>query len=297
MKIETLFRHCREAFRSLTRNTWMTFAAVSAVGVTLLIFGFFLVFAFNISFMASELDKQVNVRAFLQPNVTSDDIDQVIGQLKKDPAVKSVKFQSKEDGLRQMKKQWGDDDRILKGLERGNPLPDTLVIKAKNPQKTKQLADSMDQYSQIADKDYGEGVTNNILDLSAWIRDAVFVFGLGLAILAAFLISNTIKLTIFARRREIEVMRLVGASNWFIRWPFFIEGSIIGILGAIVPMTVTLVSYNAVIGILDANGGQGIFKLLPMWPLSLYVAGMTTILGIMIGVWGSMISVRRFLRV
>ncbi|SFS33011.1 permease-like cell division protein FtsX [Marininema halotolerans] len=297
MKIDTLFRHTREAFRSLTRNTWMTFAASSAVAVTLLIFGFFLVFAFNISYMATELDKQVAVRAFFQPNVTDDDIDQVIAQIKKDPAVAKVKFVSKEDGLRQMKENWGDDESFFRGLEKGNPLPDGLVIQAKDPQKTKALSDSLDKYSQISDKSYGEGVTNNILGISEWVRNAVFIFGLGLAILAAFLISNTIKLTIFARRREIEIMRLVGASNWFIRWPFFIEGSIIGVLGAIIPTAVTLVSYNAVLGILNADGAYSLFKLLPMWPLSMYVAGITTILGILIGVWGSMISVRRFLKV
>ncbi|MFC4077457.1 permease-like cell division protein FtsX [Salinithrix halophila] len=297
MKIDTFFRHIRESFRSLKRNTWMTFAAVSAVGVTLLIFGIFLVFAFNISYMAGELDKQVSIRAFMEVTASDDDIDQTKAQLEKDPAIKSVKIVPKEDGLRELKQQWGDDKRFLEGLEEGNPLPDALVIQAKDPQQTEPLANKIKKFNQVSGVDYGEGVTDNLLDLSAWIRNTVFLFGFGLAVLAAFLISNTIKLTIFARRREIEIMRLVGASNWFIRWPFFIEGGMIGVMGAIVPVAISLVGYNAVLNILDAGKAYSFFKMLPMWPLALYVAGITIILGVIIGVWGSLISISRFLKV
>lgn len=297
MKIETMVRHTQEAFRSLIRNNWMTFAAVSAVAVTLLIFGIFLIFAFNISYMASELDKQVAIRASIVPNATPDDIDQLQNQIDKDSAVKSVDFVSKEEGLKRMKEQWGDDEKFLKGLENDNPLPDTLEIQAKDPQTTQSLAKKIGQYNLVEHVDYGEGVTDRLLDLSSWVRNVVMIFGLSLAIMAAFLISNTIKLTIFARRREIEIMRLVGASNWFIRWPFFIEGGMIGILGAIVPVTVVLLGYNAVLGILGAGDAYSFFKLRGMWPLSMYVGGITMIMGVIIGVWGSLISIRRFLRV
>ncbi|GGE04608.1 cell division protein FtsX [Marinithermofilum abyssi] len=298
MKIDTMIRHTREAINSLRRNTWMVFAACSAVAVTLLIFGIFLVFAFNINYLASELDKQVAIRASVSVSATDDDIDQLKGQLEKEPEVKKVTFVPKEEGLKQMKAQWGDDAHFLSGLEEDNPLPDTFVIEAKNPQQTERLAKKIDQnYRLIDHTEYGEGVTDKLLGLSSWVRNMVLVFGLGLAALAAFLISNTIKLTIFARRREIEIMRLVGASNWFIRWPFFIEGGVIGILGAIVPVTVVLVGYNAVVNILEANNAYSFFKLMGMWPLSFYVAGLTTLLGVMIGVWGSLISIRRFLRV
>ncbi|PTX59672.1 cell division transport system permease protein [Melghirimyces profundicolus] len=298
MKIETMFRHFKEAFKSLVRNNWMTFAAVSAVSVTLLIFGIFLVFAFNINYMASELDKQVSIRASLNAQIDADQIDQIQAQLKKNPQVKEVNFVSKQQGLQMMKEQWGDDKEFLEGLEKDNPLPDILEIQAKDPQQTEALAKEIRKSypNQVDQVDHGEGVSDRLLNLSAWVRNMVLVFGLGLAVLAAFLISNTIKLTIFARRREIEIMRLVGASNWFIRWPFFIEGAVIGMLGAIVPVTVVLLGYNAVVSILDADKAYSFFKLLGMWPLSLYVAGLTTMLGILIGVWGSLISIRRFLR-
>ena len=135
-----------------------------------------------------------------------------------------------------------------------------------------------------------------MLDFSSLVRNVVLVFGLGLAVLAAFLISNTIKLTIFARRREIEIMRLVGASNWFIRWPFFIEGAFIGMLGAVFPVIIVLAFYKAALNVLTAQS-YSFIKMLPMMPLSLYVALLTTFLGVLIGVWGSVISIRRFLKV
>jgi cell division transport system permease protein len=263
----------------------------------LLIFGFFLVFAFNISFMASELDKQMSVRASMSAAASADDIDQLKAQIEKNPLVKKVEFVSKEEGLKMMKEQWGDDSKFLEGLEKDNPLPDTLVIHPTDPQQIPELGDEVKKFNQVEEVDYGEGVTDRLLDLSSLIRNVVLLFGLGLAVLAAFLISNTIKLTIFARRREIEIMRLVGASNWFIRWPFFFEGGLIGILGSIVPVTVVLLVYSAVIRVLDADSPYGFFKLLPIWPLSLWIAGMTIFLGVAIGVWGSLISIRRFLKV
>jgi cell division transport system permease protein len=298
MKIDTMLRHAREAVKNLRRNSWMTFAAVSAVGVTLLIFGFFLVFAFNINYLVGELDKQMGVTAFVSQTATTYDVDALKKQISQMPEVKSVEFVPKSVGLEQMKKQWGKDSSFLDGLEGDqNPLPDMFRITPKDPQKIKELQAKIKQLNQIDDADSGDGVSDRLLALSYYVRIVVLVFGTGLAVLSAFLISNTIKLTIFARRREIEIMRLVGASNWFIRWPFFIEGALIGILGSIVPVAIVLVVYNAFLNIMDAGQGYNFFKALDMWPLSLYVALLTMALGVVIGVWGSIMSIRRFLKV
>lgn len=298
MRIETLLRHIREAFKSLLRNNWMTFAAVSAASVTLLIFGFFLVFAFNINYMASELDREVSIRVFLNASISSDEVDDVKNQIAKNSKVKSVKFISKQEGLESMKGWFGEDEKFLDGLEKDNPIPDMFEVMAKDPRQSESLSEELkrDFPNQVDNADFGGGVSRSILDMSSLVRNVVFIFGLALAVLAAFLISNTIKLTIFARRREIEIMRLVGASNWFIRWPFFIEGALIGLMGSILPVSVVLAGYSAVIQILDADKAYSFFKLLGMWPLSLWVGGLTAVLGVLIGIWGSFISIRRFLR-
>lgn len=301
MKIDTMFRHVQEAFRSLFRNRIMTFSAMSAVAGTLFIFGIFIAVAMNIQFLAKELDKQMSLRASISVTATNEDIDRLQKEIGQDPDVKSVSFVSKEEGLRRMKEQWGDDSKdFFRGLEgEENPLPHMLVIVPKDPQKIKSLAEKVENNNKnfIDQVDSGGGVTDDLLNFSSWIRNIVLLFGVGLAILSAFLISNTIKLTIFARRREIEIMRLVGASNWFIRWPFFIEGAVIGVLGAVVPVILVLTLYGATLNVLGVQSSYSFFQLLPMWPLGLYISGFTIALGALIGVWGSLISVRRFLRV
>ncbi|MCS1352223.1 permease-like cell division protein FtsX [Mechercharimyces sp. CAU 1602] len=300
MKINVMIRHLKEAIKSLKRNTWMTFAASSAVGVTLLIFGIFLIFSFNILHLAEELDKQMAIRVSLQAGASADAIEDMEKKVEKDPRVNEVTFISKEDGLKELKSKLGADSDFLKGLEDGeNPLPDMLKVEPSNSQEIQGLVKDLEEkYNLTESVEYGKGVADQLIKFSTWISVVVFFFGTGLAVLAAFLISNTIKLTVFARRGEIEIMRLVGASNWFIRWPFLIEGAVIGVIGAIVPVSIVLITYAAVIDILDMGTSSFSFlNFLDVWPLALYVASITIMLGAFIGVWGSVMSIRRFLRV
>ncbi|MBA4603510.1 permease-like cell division protein FtsX [Thermoactinomyces mirandus] len=300
MKIETLSRHFREAYRGVRRNAWMSFAAISAVAVTLFIFGIFLIFAFNVRYMAAELDKQVAIRASLAEQLTDDQQLQVLKQIQSMPEVKNAELVPKEEGLRQLKAQWGDEGtEIFKGYEGEgkNPLPDLITVEPKDPQNIKAVSERVKSVEGVNDAVFGDGVTDRLLNLSSWVRNIVLIFGLGLAILAAFLISNTIKLTIIARRREIEIQRLVGASNWFIRWPFFIEGAFIGLVGAIFPTIIVLSLYQVGYSILGAGEVASILKLMPILSLGIYVTLCIFALGIAIGTLGSIISVRRFLKV
>ncbi len=300
MKIDTMIRHFREAYRGVKRNAWMSFAAISAVAVTLFIFGIFLVFAFNIRYMTHELDKQVAIRASLTDQLTPQQEDELLKNIRAMPKVKEAKLVPKEQGLKIMKEAWGEDgEEFFAGLEGDeNPIPDVIEVQPKDPQQTEELAKELENFPNRIDRvDYGEAVTDRLLNFSGWVRNVVLIFGLGLATLAAFLISNTIKLTIIARRQEIEIMRLVGASNWFIRWPFFIEGAFIGVVGAIVPTTLVLVLYQAALISLDAGEQYAILKLMPMLSLGVNVSVSIFALGAAIGTLGSLISVRRFLKI
>jgi cell division transport system permease protein len=299
MKIETMMRHFREAYRGVRRNTWMSFAAISAVAVTLFIFGIFLVFAFNVRYMASELDKQMAVRVALSMELTDQQQKDVLEQVKQIPGVKQAEFIPKEQGLKQMKEQWGKEGQeVFQGLEGdNNPLPDLILVHPENPKDLKKLKDELEKLKGVDRAEAGGDVTERLLNASSWFRNIVLVFGLGLAILAAFLISNTIKLTIIARKREIEIMRLVGASNWFIRWPFFIEGAFIGVAGAVFPTIIVLLTYQIVYNTLGGDEASSILKMMPMLSLGAYVAVSIFALGAAIGVWGSIISVRRFLKI
>ncbi|AUS10104.1 cell division protein FtsX [Laceyella sacchari] len=299
MKIETLFRHMREAYRGVKRNTWMSFAAISAVAVTLFIFGIFLIFAFNVRYMVTELNKQLVVRASLEESITNQGQEELLKQVQGISGVKTAKLVPKEEGLRRFKADWGDDDaeKLFEGFDKDNPLPDVIEIEPQNPDNIKQIEEKVKGLRGVAETTSGDQVTDKLVSLSSFTRNIVLVFGLGLAVLAAFLISNTIKLTIIARKREIEIQRLVGASNWFIRWPFFIEGAFIGIVGAIVPTVIVLTLYQVAYTTLGAGEASSVLKMMPLLSLGTYVALSIFALGAAIGTTGSLISVRRFLRV
>lgn len=300
MRIETMARHMREAYRGIRRNSWMSFAAISAVAVTLFIFGIFLIFAFNVNYMTKELNKQVAIRAAFSAQVTDAAQNDVLKQVQNIPGVKHAELVPKEKGLRMMKESWGPDgEEFFKGLdgEGKNPLPDIILVEPERPEQIKELQSQLLKFDEIEEVESGEGVTDRLLNFSSMVRNVILVFGLGLAILAAFLISNTIKLTIIARKREIEIQRLVGASNWFIRWPFFIEGAFIGIVGAIFPTIVVLALYQIAYMTLGAGEASSILKMMPILSLGVYVALCTFALGAAIGVLGSIMSVRRFLKV
>ncbi|KPC75655.1 hypothetical protein ADL26_06075 [Thermoactinomyces vulgaris] len=299
MKIETLFRHMREAYRGVKRNTWMSFAAISAVAVTLFIFGIFLIFAFNVRYMVAELNKQLVIRASLEESITNQGQEELLKQVQGISGVKTAKLVPKEEGLRRFKADWGDDDaeKLFEGFDKDNPLPDVIEIEPQDPDNIKQIEEKVKGLRGVAETTSGDQVTDKLVSLSSFTRNIVLVFGLGLAVLAAFLISNTIKLTIIARKREIEIQRLVGASNWFIRWPFFIEGAFIGIVGAIVPTVIVLTLYQVAYTTLGAGEASSVLKMMPLLSLGTYVALSIFALGAAIGTTGSLISVRRFLRV
>ncbi|MBD1372210.1 ABC transporter permease [Hazenella sp. IB182357] len=303
MKIDTLVRHLREAYRGLRRNTWMSFAAVSAVSVTLLIFGVFLVLAFNISYMAKEVDKTVGIMVELNSDLTADQKEEVLNQIKGNKMTADATLIPKEDALREFKELLGDSGNdILAGLdsEDENPLPDTIKVIPNDIDQFEALTEDLKKYpeEQVLGVDNGGNLAKSVLDYSGLVQNIMLGFGLVLAIMAAFLISNTIKLTIIARKREIEIQRLVGASNWFIRWPFFIEGATMGMLGSISPILITIVLYWSGYNMLNpANEPITIMKLMPVTELSLYVSGTILLMGVLIGIWGSIISVRRFLKI
>ncbi|MGO0063563.1 permease-like cell division protein FtsX [Brevibacillus fluminis] len=297
MKIRTLGRHVREGMKNLGRNGWMTFASISAVTITLFILGVFLLLAFNVNYIAQTIEKQVEIRVFVDLLADKPAIEQLEAKLKALPKVESVQYVSKEQGLVNFRKSMGEKGYLLDGMEKENPFPDSFVVKTKQPQDTAEVAQAIKKIPSITDVNYGEGTVEKLFVTTRTVRDIGIVFIVGLAFTAMFLIANTIKLTIVARRREIEIMKLVGATNWFIRWPFFVEGLMMGMVGALIPILVLGFGYHYLLSLVTNGSVIPFFKLLPLFPLGYQVALLLLAIGAFIGIWGSMVSVRRFLRV
>lgn len=221
MKIRTIGRHGREGFKNLFRNGWMTFAAVSAVAVTLLILGASLVLSVNIQAMSLNIENQLQFNAYVSDSVSVKELPVLDHKLHAIAGVRSVTFVSKEAALKRMKQILQSNADLINGL--GNPLPNEFVLQVNNPHQIAEIANQVDHIKGIEKVQYGASVVPKLLSIMTIVRDTAVIFIVGLIIMGMFLISNTVKITIFTRKREIEIMKLVGATDGFIRGPFLLR--------------------------------------------------------------------------
>ncbi|HZH60718.1 MAG TPA: permease-like cell division protein FtsX [Metabacillus sp.] len=295
--INTLGRHLRESFKSLARNTWMTFASISAVTVTLILVGTFLVIMMNLNHVASNLEKDVEIRVLI--DVTADEKAQqtLKSEIEKINQVDSVVFSPKEKELENLVDSLGEEGKSFELFEQNNPLNDVFVVKAKDPRDTAAVAEQISSLDNASKVRYGQDQVEKLFDAISVARNIGIGLIIGLIFTAMFLISNTIKITIIARKREIEIMRLVGATNGFIRWPFFLEGLLLGVFGAVIPIALISVSYQSLYTWALPKLQGSFVEVLPLSPFVFQISAILLLIGALIGVWGSLMSVRKFLKV
>ncbi|MED4402789.1 permease-like cell division protein FtsX [Metabacillus fastidiosus] len=295
--INSLGRHFKESLKSLARNTWMTFASISAVTVTLILVGTFIVIMMNLNNFADNLENDVEVRVHIDLTADKAAQDTLRQEIEKIPEIESVVFSPKDKELENLIKSLGDEGEPFQLFQQENPLNDVFIVKAKDPHDTKKIAEEIETFKNTAKVKYGQGEVEKLFKVVGVSRNIGLGLIIGLIFTAMFLISNTIKITIFARRREIEIMKLVGATNGFIRWPFFLEGLLLGVFGAVIPILVVIFSYNLVYTWALPYLQDGFFELLPYNPFVFQVSALLLFIGALIGVWGSLMSVRKFLKV
>lgn len=297
MKIRTIGRHARESLKSIKRNGWMTFASVSAVTVTLILVGVFFVIMMNLNRVAQTIEEDVEIRVHIDVAANEQDQQSLKSEIEKIPEVKSVVYSPKQQELDSLVKSLGEDGKSFKLFEQDNPLNDVFVVKTKNPADTMKAAKKIEKINFVSKVKYGAGKVEKLFKFINASRNVGIVLIIGLFFTAIFLISNTIKITIIARRREIKIMRLVGATNNFIRWPFFLEGLWLGILGSILPIILISIAYYRAYDYLGPKLEGTFIKILPFNPFAFQVSGILILMGALIGVWGSVMSVRKFLKV
>lgn len=286
----------RETLNSVKRNPWLSVASVMTVMVSLIILGFSAFFLANAANMAQSFESQVEIAAFVRTDLSETQVQALQKQIEAIPGVASVDLVTKDQALAEFGKSLGDNSgNLLSDLGGSNPLPDKFTVKAVDPQKVKALADQLTQLPGLETVRYGQGVVDKLLQFTHWLR------WLGAGVIAAFavasvvLISINIKMNVFSRRREIQIMKLVGASNWFIRWPFLVEGLILGLLGGIFAAILVGLGYSWLAGYVRST-----LTFLPVVQSVLLfwqVQGTLLFLGMLIGAMGSALSLRKFLRV
>jgi cell division transport system permease protein len=297
MKIRTIGRHSRDSLKNISRNGWMTFASVSAVTVTLILVGVFFVIMMNLNRVAETIEDDVQIRVHIDVAANAQEQQKLKTEIESMPEVKSVTYSSKQQELDNLVSSLGEEGKSFKLFEQDNPLNDVFIVKTKKPTDTMNVATQIKKSNYVAKVKYGQGKVEKLFKFIKASRNVGVVLIIGLFFTAIFLISNTIKITIIARRREIKIMRLVGATNTFIRWPFFLEGLWLGIIGSILPIILLSIAYYRAYDYIGPRLEGTFIKVLPFDPFMYQVSGILMLMGALIGIWGSLMSVRKFLKV
>lgn len=303
MKFRTAVRHVREGFRSMIRNGWMTFASLSSISISLFILGVFVLLTTNVNYIAEKVESQVEIRVYLTLDIEDAQVNKIWNDIGSMEGVEKVTFVHKDEGLESLRATIGED--WVEGFEGdNNPLMHSFTVQVTNPEDIAIVAEKIERLNEINEPapideiHYGAGTVEDLFAISNLVNRVGFVLVVGLAITALFLIANTIRLTIMARRREIGIMKLVGATNGFIRWPFFIEGAFVGLVGAAIPLGVLLYGYYRLTNSpRESLNFMSMIELKPMEEITIPLTILLMSLGIFIGVFGTLISVRKHLKV
>lgn len=297
MKARTVGRHIKEGSKNIFRNGWMTFASVSAVTVTLLVVGAFLLLIMNLNHFADSLEDDVEIRVFVELGASEDEQENLNTDLENFNTVDSVDYIPKDEGLETFIDSLGEQGDYFEGLRDENPLNDVFVVRAVDPEETEVIVEEIEDLEHVEGVEYGRDIFDQLFAATDFIRIIGVVLIGGLSFTAIFLIANTIKLTIVARKNEIQIMKLVGATNGFIRWPFFIEGLLLGTFGSLIPIATLWFGYDQFYNVIGKSTGLEFFEFLPTYPLVMQNGLLLLGIGAIVGVWGSVMSVRKFLKV
>jgi cell division transport system permease protein len=290
MRIRTVKYFFKESFTSLVRNRWMSLASIGAVASALIILGSFLLLSVNFDHILKDVESQVEITAYLKDELDQDGISRLNKDLTVIAGIKEIKFISKEAAIEEFKEQVGKE--LLEGIE--NPLPNSFRIKVNDPHEVALVAEKIERYSGIDEVKYGKGIVEKLFNIIHWVRVIGLVIMGVFAAVSIFIISNTIRLTVFARRREINIMKYIGATDWFVRWPFLIEGMVLGLIGSSLAIGVLALAYNYLYITVRLN--LPMISLLPKEQFQDYALGFLGI-GMIIGAFGSSFSIKRFLNV
>lgn len=297
MMIRGTMRHIREGFKNIIRNGWMTVASILAVTTTLVLVGVFLALVLNLNEMAKNIEGDVQINALIDVTAEEDEIIALGSEIEKISGVDTVQFSSNDEELQKLIDSMGEEGSSWELFEQDNPLNHVYIVQAEVPEQTAQIAAQIESLDYVQEVNYGEQVVQQLFKFNNYARAIGLTLIIALVLTAVFLISNTIKITIMARSEEIGIMKLVGATNGFIRWPFFVEGMLLGALGSIIPIAVILIGYYYVENNATELLSFSFVELLPFYPFALQLSLVILAIGVVIGVLGSVNSVRKFLKV
>ena len=289
-------KHCKTAFQNIWRNGVMSVSSIFAVTITLLLIAVIGVIAINIQDMTYSIEDSLTIYVQMDREISDKEAQQILREIEKIDGVKKATFSSKENELDKLiEMQDEDGKKLFESYRENNPLGAAYVVEVDDAKEIDTVADQISGLEHVNQATSGGDSTNSLVNSLETVRNGGAIFVVGLTIIALFMIANTIKITITSRQTEISIMRMVGASNWYIRLPYMLEGVFIGLLGSIVPILVMYFGYNWIY--------SGAVDLLPAmlsmrepFPFIWHCSGIMVALGCGVGLIGSFVSVRKFLK-
>lgn len=296
--VRILLRNIRDGFKNVIRNFSLSLASISCITVTLLLVAVSIVGSLNVENFTKIIRDDFTIVTYIQTGTTEKEIKNVKDRINSLNNIESITFDSKKDIANRMKEESEIFNSIMSSwAESENPLYDTYLVKVKDSEQISKTAEQIKKIDDVAMVKYGEGMIDSLISIFKIIEKVLIVIVISLVVVTAFLIINTIKITIFSRQEEIEIKRLVGASNFSIKQPFVIEGLLIGLIGSIIPILVTIYGYVA---LYDKTGGKifsQFIKLIEPFPFVFIVSGVLAVIGIIVGMIGSSSAVRKYLKI
>jgi len=296
--IRMLIRGVRDAFKSVFRNFSLSIASVSCISITLIIVAVALVASLNVNSFTDSMKKDVTIVVFIESSATDLDFTNIYEKLKDIDNIDTVTPKTKEQEKEEMMKEseilanvmgdWDDDEL---------PLKDSFIIKVKKLEKIKDTVKEIKKVELVDTVNYGESMVEKMLGAFDMIEKVTIVIVIALVLVNIFLIVNTIKLTIFSRKREISIMRLVGASNFSIKYPFVVEGMVIGLIGSVIPILLIIYGYTYMYAHFDGVLFSKLIKLINPQPFVYIVSLIVLVIGVVVGMIGSSRAVKKYLKV
>ena len=296
--IRILTRNIRDGIKNVIRNFSLSMASISCITVTLLLVAIAMIGSLNVENFTKIIRDDFTIVTYIKTESDENKESEIKQEIEKMNNIESVTFDSKKDIAERMKKEsevfndimssWNDDE---------NPLYDTYLIKVKDSEKISLVAKKIEKIDGVAMVKYGEGMVEQLISIFKIVEKILIIMVVSLVVVTAFLIINTIKITIFSRQEEIEIKRLVGSSNMSIKQPFVIEGLFIGLLGSIIPVLSTIYGYTA---LYEKTGGKlfsQFIKLVKPYPFVFMVSGILVLIGVVVGMVGSSSAVRKYLKI
>ena len=293
-----LGRSLRDAFKSVFRNFSLSIASISCITITLLIVSISMVLSYNIENIAVLIKKDFSIVVFVENDATEEEIKDIETAINNMDNIDSLVYESKK----QVAESWKESSEMFSAIidswdENENPLADTFSVKVKEIENIGKTAKEIQKLDKVGIVRYGEGIVEQLLSVLSVVEKFLIGIVIALILVTVFLVSNTIKITIFSRRKEIEIMRLVGASNFNIKLPFVVEGLFLGFLGSLIPILVTIYGYNALYELVNLESVSPFLQLVSPSPF-IYIVSLVLIgMGTIVGMFGSASAVKKHLKI